>query len=124
MPVSSLSVGSSPYQWGRMWHDTTTKDDHMNAYFVAQISITDPEGYEVYLEGFDDVFSKFGGRVLAVDDNPTVLEGAWHYSRIVLIQFPDERELRRWYDSPDYQQLIRLRQKASRADILMIAGRP
>jgi uncharacterized protein (DUF1330 family) len=62
----------------------------MSCYFVAQTTIHDPQAYQRYLDGFDDVFGNYCGRVVAVDESPTVLEGDWEYTRVVLIRFPTE----------------------------------
>jgi uncharacterized protein (DUF1330 family) len=61
--------------------------------------------------------------VVAVDDAPIVLEGSWRCTRTVLIRFADLAEARRWYDSPAYQDLARIRQGAATADIVLIEGR-
>ena len=95
----------------------------MSSYFLALIDIHDPERYEQYLAGFDTVFEKVTGQVISVEDNPVVLEGEWPAGRTVLIRFPDEHELRRWYESPDYQELARHRKEASVARIAIISGR-
>ena len=95
----------------------------MSCYFVAQIDITDRSLYQQYLDGFDQVFRQYAGTVVAVDDAPEVLEGVWDRTRIVLIRFPDEAALKRWYGSEAYQALARYRQQASRADVLLVHGR-
>jgi uncharacterized protein (DUF1330 family) len=95
----------------------------MNSYFIAQIEIHDWNEYELYLKGFDRIFCKFKGEVVAVDDNPTVLEGNWPYTRIVIIRFPSRAEAMQWYESSDYQQLVKHRHKASKADIIIAEGR-
>ena len=95
----------------------------VSSYFVALINIHDPVRYEQYLAGFDAVFEQYEGEVVSVEDNPTVLEGEWPAERTVLIRFPNERGLRRWYDSPEYRQLARHRQEASVASIAIISGR-
>ena len=95
----------------------------MTCYFVAQIKSHDYKEYEKYLAGYDEVFAKFKGEVIVVDDSPTVLEGQWPYTRTVAIRFPDEREARRWYDSPEYQALVQHRWRASEADIILATGR-
>ena len=95
----------------------------MSSYFVALINIHDPVRYEHYLTGFDAVFEKYKGQVVSVEDNPTVLEGEWPAGRTVVIRFPNEPELRRWYESPEYQQLARYRQEASVSSIAIISGR-
>jgi len=90
---------------------------------VAQISINNYNEYEKYLAGYDEIFKKYQGEVIAVDDNPTLLEGKWNYTRIVLIRFPDEAELRLWYESEEYQKLAKHRWNSSEADILILNGR-
>ncbi len=92
----------------------------MAAYFIAQINFRDKAGYQKYLEGFDSIFAKFTGEVLLVEDHPVVLEGKYKHDRLVMIKFPDKEELRRWYDSPEYQELAKIRRKVSAADIIMV----
>lgn len=95
----------------------------MSSYFLALIDIHDPDRYETYLAGFDRVFEQYRGRVIAVADNPRVLEGNWPARRTVLIRFPDEKELLRWYESGEYQDLARHRREASVAATAIIPGR-
>ena len=63
------------------------------AYFIALIDIHDPDGYQRYLDGFDAVFERFDGEVIAVDEAPTILEGRWPAARTVVIRFPSEDDL-------------------------------
>ena len=95
----------------------------MSTYFIAYIKINHPEEYERYLEGFDEVFEKYKGKVIIVDDSPMVLEGDWPYTRAVVIRFPSEKELNRWYESPEYQSLVKHRWQSSEADIIVVKGR-
>ena len=95
----------------------------MSCYFVAQISIHDRNEYQKYLDGHDEVFSKYKGRILAVDESPELVEGEWPYSRTVLISFPDAREAKRWYESAEYQELVKHRHQASDANIVLLGGR-
>ena len=95
----------------------------MACYFIAQINIHDLDEYQKYLDGFDDIFKRYNGKVIAVDDKPSVLEGEWSYSRIVMIRFPDENEAKRWYESPEYQKLAQYRRGASTADALFVNAR-
>ncbi len=91
----------------------------MSAYFVAQLRISDPATYDRYLAGFDEVWERFGGEILLVDEHPTLLEGEWPYHRLVLFRFPDEAALRRWYDSDGYRALRRIRQGAAEGPVIV-----
>ena len=94
----------------------------MSSYFVALITIHDADGYDRYLEGFDAVFQRYDGEVIAVEDEAQVLEGTWPAGRTVLIRFPSDQELLRWYRSPEYQELAKIRQQAAQTDIAIIRG--
>ena len=95
----------------------------VSSYFVALINIHDMAQYQEYLSGFDEVFEKYEGQVVSVEDHPRILEGKWPAERTVLIKFPNDKELNRWYQSPEYQRLARHRQAASIASIAIISGR-
>jgi len=95
----------------------------MSSYFIAQIKIHDQEEYDKYLAGYDEVFARYQGKVIVVDDDPTILEGEWPYTRTVMIRFPNKAEVRRWYDSPEYQRLVQHRHKGSQADVIIVQGR-
>ncbi len=91
----------------------------MSVYFIAELRVHDRDGYERYLDGFDEVFDGSGGEVLLVDESPTVLEGHWPYTRLVLMRFPDEGSLRKWYDSDAYRRLRVIRQRAADGRIIV-----
>jgi uncharacterized protein (DUF1330 family) len=95
----------------------------LSTYFIAQITIHDRDQYREYEEGFDKVIEGYDGKVLAVDDRPTVLEGTWHWNRVVVIRFSSPDEARRWYDSEAYRTLARIRHQSSDATILLAEGR-
>ena len=91
-------------------------------YFVAQIKINDLDEYEKYLDKFDDIFSKYKGEYLAIDESPTLLEGDWNYTKSVLIKFNSKQEFEDWYYSDDYQAILKYRLKASTCDSILIEG--
>ena len=94
----------------------------MSVYVIAQIEIHDRNEYNQYEAGFLEIFSKYKGELLVVEESPTVLEGEWPYTRTVLIRFPDEEEATRWYKSDEYQMLAQHRFKSSRANLILAKG--
>jgi len=94
----------------------------MSYYFVAQISIHDQETYRKYLEKVDEVFARYHGKYLAVDDKPQVVEGKWNYTRSVLIQFETKQDFEVWYHSSDYQEILKYRLASSASDTILIQG--
>lgn len=94
----------------------------MSYYFLANISIRNPEEYKKYIEGSGDVFRKYKGRYLAVDDHPLVLEGTWDHTRVVLIEFPTEKEFMDWYESAEYQRIAKYRLNAADCNTILMKG--
>lgn len=94
----------------------------MPVYVVAQITITDRTRYDAYQAGFPEVFAKYRGELLAVDESPRVVEGEWPYTRTVLIKFPDDAEAERWYSSPEYQAIAKHRHAGGRTNAVLVTG--
>jgi uncharacterized protein (DUF1330 family) len=94
----------------------------MNYYFVAQIRIHDPLEYEMYLDKFDEIFSRYKGQYLAIDESPAILEGDWNYTKSVLIKFNSKQEFEAWYYSGEYQKILKHRLNASKSDTILIEG--
>ena len=92
----------------------------MSVYAIALINITDRNAYAAYEKGFMQIFSRYQGKVLAVDESPVVKEGTWPYTRTVLIEFPSQTEFDRWYHSDAYQALAKHRFAASTASIAVV----
>ncbi len=94
----------------------------MSAYFIANIRIHDQEEYDKYLKSVDDVFAKFNGKYLAMDEHPSILEGTWNYTKTVLIRFPSEEDLLAWYESDEYQQILKHRLQGAHCDAILVHG--
>jgi uncharacterized protein (DUF1330 family) len=94
----------------------------MTVYVIAQLSIFDRESYGRYEAAFMDIFRKHQGSLLAVDEAPKVVEGAWTGTRVVVASFPDADTFNAWFQSPDYVELARHRQAASKGPILLVQG--
>jgi uncharacterized protein (DUF1330 family) len=95
----------------------------MPAYFVAQLNVHDTDGYTRYLAGTTAALERHSARVLAVDPEPTVLEGEWPFGRTVLIEFPSVAHLEAWYTSPEYREILRHRLAAADGNAVAVRGR-
>jgi uncharacterized protein (DUF1330 family) len=94
----------------------------MPTFIVAQISIRDRNQYSQYEAGFIEIFSKYSGRILSVDEDPEILEGHWPHTRTVLIEFPSNDDAMAWYRSDEYQRLAEHRFASAEANIVVIKG--
>ena len=81
----------------------------MTVYIIAEFHIHAREKYDVYDALFMDVFEKFDGKILSVDEAPRVLEGPWESTRSVLLEFPSEESAFAWMGSPAYQEIAQHR---------------
>lgn len=92
----------------------------MSVYLIANIDIEDRDRYAQYEAGFMEIFQRYDGQLLAVDEQQVVLEGDAAPTRTVLIEFPSTESARAWYDSSEYQALAQHRFASSRGSVTMI----
>ena len=91
-------------------------------YLIAQIEITDRDAYAKYEAGFMEIFQRYKGKILSVDENIGVLEGDWPFTRTVLVEFPSKEDALSWYNSDEYQLLAKHRFSASESNIIIVSG--
>ena len=78
----------------------------MAAYFLFDnVEVSDPDPLADYVKKAADVAAEHGGRYVAMDVTPEVVEGDPGLRSVVLMEFPDADSARAWYDSPAYQPL-------------------
>ena len=94
----------------------------MPAYVLAEIEITNPEGYKEYTAVVPATIAKYGGKFLTRGGSVEVLEGDWPARRRVLIEFPSMEAAKRWWDSPEYETPMALRRANSNGRLLLLEG--
>jgi uncharacterized protein (DUF1330 family) len=94
----------------------------MAAYVIAEVSVTDPEGYEQYkpLAGASVVAG--GGTYEVRGGAVESLEGEPVSGRIVILRFDSLEAARNWYHSDDYQAALSLRNAAARSRVFIVEG--
>ena len=92
----------------------------MSVYIIAQILIHDRANYDIYEAGFMEVFEKFDGSLLSVDEEVDVLEGAFEATRSVLMEFPSRNAAMAWMTSPEYREIAKHRHAASITNSIMV----
>lgn len=94
----------------------------MAAYFVVDLEITDPAGFEEYRRAVPALIAKYGGRYLVRGGAFEVLEGQWKPKRLTVIEFPSAARAREFYDSKEYREIIGLRLKAAKTNLVLAEG--
>ena len=91
----------------------------MPAYLIGTIHVHDSQRWQQYVDRVGATFRQHGGRVLFRGAKDVQLNRAAHGEHIVVAEFDNIAALRRWHDSPEYQQLIALRDAG--ADVVLTA---
>lgn len=92
------------------------------AYVLCEITVTDPEAFEAYRALSAPAIAAHGGRYLARGGEASLLEGREEPRRVVLLEFPDARAARGWYDSEEYGQARAARVGAATARFVLVEG--
>jgi len=91
-------------------------------YVILTEAIHDAAGMEAYGKASTAPVIEYGGRPLVVDQNVEVLEGEWHGTRTVLVEFASVEDARAWYESDGYQAARPLRQAAADCNVAILSG--
>src|SRR5262244_1860462 len=95
----------------------------MPTYIVGEIQITDPAAYRAHVPRALATIARFGGRVIAGSGSRVdLLEGNPMPEWIFIIEFPTADAARRWYQSDDYREAMKIRRSASRGRVFLIEG--
>ena len=96
----------------------------MSAYLIAHLTVANPDAFEAYRAAVPEVIARFGGRYLVRGGAVETLEGEWRVPRLVVIAFDSMAQAKRFYDSPDYQEILPLRLTAADGDVVLVEGVP
>lgn len=93
----------------------------MPAYWIAHVTVTDPDRYRTYQSLAPVAFARFGARFLARGGEADTPEGPSH-PRHVVIEFPDLATARACYASPEYAAARAARLGAAEVQIVIVDG--
>jgi uncharacterized protein (DUF1330 family) len=94
----------------------------MKGYIVANVSVADADAYEAYRSQVSPIITRYGGRYLVRGGAVDVREGDPGISRLVILEFPSVEAARTFYDSPDYQAIVPIRQASAESTLIIAAG--
>lgn len=96
----------------------------MVAYVINDMEVTDPTLLEDYKKLSPATVAQYGGRFLARGGHLEAIEGTWLPKRLVILEFPSVAQAKAWVSSPEYAPARRVRQQASRSNIIVVEGVP
>ena len=94
----------------------------MSAYFIVEVEITDPAAYEPYKPMAAASVARHGGRFKVRGGKAELIEGSNPPKRTVVIEFDSVEAAKRWYNSPDYQDALKIRLRASKSRAILVEG--
>ena len=92
-------------------------------YVIVQVSaIHDPAAYEIYRPLAGASIAAHGGRYIVRGGEAERFEGEGPAGRNVVVEFPSLAAAKDWYNSPEYQEALRIRLAASTGALVMVDG--
>ena len=90
----------------------------MPAICVGHIRVKDADAWEQYQSRVGATVALHGGKLLFRGQQERLFSGEMSHEKVVALQFENLDAANRWHDSPEYQALIPIRQRA--ADITLV----
>lgn len=91
----------------------------MGAFMFIQADITDPEQFMEYAKRAPALIARNGGRYRCMRGAVEQLEGKPDNRRIVVSEWPSMEAAKAFWDSPEYQELKKLRDGAAEIDVYL-----
>ena len=98
----------------------------MAGYVIVDIGPSDRDAMKPYLDKAFDMIKSHGGKVIVRTSNIDIREGShgagWSPTRILIIEFPSMGAAQAWYDSPEYQEILPIRVKNAKDNLVIVEG--
>lgn len=95
----------------------------MAAYLVVDTALTNPELYEQYKLLAKPLVEKYGGEYLARGGKLSVKEDTlWTPTRMVLVKFPSAEQAETFYQSQEYQEVLKISQRSADRTVFILEG--
>jgi uncharacterized protein (DUF1330 family) len=94
----------------------------MAAYIIADLTITDPQGFEEYRQMVPATIAQYGGKYVVRGGRVETLEGNWDPKRLVIIEFESAERAKQWWACEEYREAKALRQRTAQTNLIIIEG--
>ena len=93
----------------------------MSACVIGHITVKDEQKWAQYRAQVPATLAPWGAELLFRGQRAGILAGNHAHLDTVVIRFPDADTVDAWYNSPEYQALIPLRQQAADLDLVVFS---
>ncbi|HEY7296255.1 MAG TPA: DUF1330 domain-containing protein [Dehalococcoidia bacterium] len=94
----------------------------MPAYCIAEVDISDADGFAEYRDAVPATIAQYGGRYLARGGRVESVEGGWDPKRLVILEFPSMEQALAWYHSEEYRGPKAIRQRCAETRFVIVEG--
>lgn len=90
----------------------------MPAFFVATVTIKDPDKFREYAQKAAATFAPHGGEAVLRGGADEALVGKLDHQAVGIVKFPSAEALLAWFGSASYQAIVPLRDEAAEMTIV------
>jgi len=94
----------------------------MPGYVIVEIDVLDPAGYEEYKNQAGATVVAYGGKYIVRGGATETLEGDWKPKRLVVLEFESVQRAKDWWNSQEYRELNKMRQRTAQAKMIVVEG--
>lgn len=95
----------------------------MAGYVIIDVEVTDPELHAQFREQVDIALPAYGGKHVVRGGQPEVLEGSWHPSSLVIMEFANAGQAKEFINSPEFTSLQEMRSRCTGSrNVVVVAG--
>ena len=94
----------------------------MTAFVIVDIDVHDPVGYEEYKKLAPAAVAHYGGKYIARGGKTETLEGDWSPSRLVILEFENSEQAKKWLYSEEYREARKMRHATAHSKMVVIEG--
>jgi len=94
----------------------------MAAYFVAELTVIDPDLFERYKPLAEAAIKSMGGEYIVRGGDRSVVEGTVAGSRTVILKFENVDAIHQWYNSDVYAPALKMRLESTIATAYIVDG--
>ena len=91
-------------------------------YFIITEEIKNEDGINAYSGKAPPTILQSGGKPIVVERDAEVLEGEWHGTQTIVVEFESVEAARAWYNSEAYQAVIGERHAAADSNAVIVSG--
>jgi uncharacterized protein (DUF1330 family) len=95
----------------------------MAAYVIGELTdVTDSAGFEESRRRVPATIERYGGRFIVRRGRMETLDGARQPEGLVVTEFPTMEQANAWHDSVEYRELMALRRRTARINLVLVDG--